>query len=87
MKLVKEKLLLLLLTAWAEMQPRNSEKGIEDLLDGLAFPRQTGSPTAPFLTTVSCQPGNCKLKQKLFKNFYSVGSYCELHVNGFDQNY
>lgn len=48
MKLVKEKLLLLLLTAWAEMKPRNSEKGIEDLLDGLAFPPKLAAQLLPF---------------------------------------
>lgn len=34
---MKEKWLLLLLTAWAEMKPTNSEKGIEDLFGCLVL--------------------------------------------------
>lgn len=59
--LVKEKFLLLLPTAWAELMPgpglRTGRRELRGLSGLPCFIPQTGGPSAPFLTTVSCEFG------------------------------
>lgn len=69
MKLVKGKLLLLLPKAWAETMPWEGEKHTEGLLEHLALPPTLVAQLLLFLTAVSCQCENHKLKPKLFLIF------------------